>query len=56
MSPMPDRSQAHPCIGRLLVQVREFRDRHWRFTKEYIIKRSDYGIGSFQSLWAFLRM
>jgi indoleamine 2,3-dioxygenase len=25
----------------LLDQVREFRERHWRFTKEYIIKHTD---------------
>lgn len=23
-------------------QIREFRDRHWRFAKEYIIRRSSY--------------
>lgn len=30
----------------MVDQVREFRDRHWRFTKEYIIKRSDYQIAT----------
>jgi len=28
------------------VQIREFRDRHWRFTKEYIIRRSSYGVAT----------
>ncbi|KAF8581757.1 hypothetical protein K439DRAFT_1635926 [Ramaria rubella] len=27
-------------------QIREFRDRHWRFTKEYIIRRSSYGVAT----------
>ncbi|GJJ10032.1 hypothetical protein Clacol_004258 [Clathrus columnatus] len=27
-------------------QIREFRDRHWRFTKEYIIRRSSYGLAT----------
>lgn len=30
----------------MIDQVREFRDRHWRFTKEYIIKRSDHPIAT----------
>lgn len=30
----------------LLDQVREFRDRHWRFTKEYIIKYSDHPVAT----------
>lgn len=30
----------------MIDQVREFRDRHWRFTKEYIIKRSDYPLAT----------
>jgi indoleamine 2,3-dioxygenase len=28
------------------VQIREFRNRHWSFTKEYIIRRSSYGIAT----------
>lgn len=27
-------------------QVREFRDRHWRFTKEYILKYSDHPVAT----------
>lgn len=27
-------------------QIREFRDRHWRFTKEYIIRRSSYEVAT----------
>ncbi|KAF7982205.1 hypothetical protein HWV62_29386 [Athelia sp. TMB] len=27
-------------------QIREFRQRHWSFTKEYIIRRSSYGIAT----------
>jgi len=27
-------------------QIREFRNRHWSFTKEYIIRRSSYGIAT----------
>jgi len=27
-------------------QIREFRNRHWSFTKEYIIRRSAYGIAT----------
>lgn len=27
-------------------QVREFRDRHWRFTKEYILKHSDHPVAT----------
>ncbi|KIJ22468.1 hypothetical protein M422DRAFT_217848, partial [Sphaerobolus stellatus SS14] len=27
-------------------QIREFRDRHWRFTKEYIIRRSSYSLAT----------
>eukprot|EP01033_Poteriospumella_lacustris_P001454 gene1454-1056_t len=30
----------------LLDQVREFRDRHWRFTKEYIIKYSNHPVAT----------
>lgn len=30
----------------LLDQVREFRDRHWRFTKEYILKYSDHPVAT----------
>ncbi|UZJ57123.1 hypothetical protein CBS101457_006443 [Exobasidium rhododendri] len=30
----------------LVDQVREFRNRHWMFTKEYIIKRSNYGLAT----------
>ncbi|KAK4047562.1 hypothetical protein OIV83_005349 [Microbotryomycetes sp. JL201] len=30
----------------MLDQVREFRDRHWRFVKSYIIKYSDYNIAT----------
>lgn len=30
----------------MVDQNREFRERHWRFTKEYIIKRSDYPIAT----------
>lgn len=29
-----------------IPQIREFRDRHWRFTKEYIIRRSSYGLAT----------
>ena len=30
----------------MVDSVREFRDRHWKFTKSYIIKRSDYAIAT----------
>ncbi len=30
----------------LLDQVREFRNRHWSFTKEYIIKRSTHPVAT----------
>ena len=30
----------------MVDQVREFRDRHWKFTKEYIVRRSDYPIAT----------
>jgi indoleamine 2,3-dioxygenase len=29
-----------------LDQVREFRDRHWRFTKEYILRHSDHPVAT----------
>ena len=30
----------------LLDQVREFRDRHWKFTKEYILKFSNHPVAT----------
>lgn len=30
----------------LVDQIREFRSRHWRFTQEYIIKRTNYDIAT----------
>ncbi|KAM0788095.1 hypothetical protein ACM66B_001264 [Microbotryomycetes sp. NB124-2] len=30
----------------MLDQVREFRDRHWRFVKNYIVKYSDYSVAT----------
>lgn len=30
----------------VLDQVREFRDRHWRFTKEYIIKQTKHPVAT----------
>jgi indoleamine 2,3-dioxygenase len=34
--------QSHMLYIQLLDQVREFRTRHWKFAKEYIIKRTAY--------------
>lgn len=42
---LEDSTSATLYLG-LLDQVREFRDRHWRFTKEYIIKYSDHPVAT----------
>jgi indoleamine 2,3-dioxygenase len=41
-------SEANSAVRYLsaIDQVREFRDRHWRFTKEYILKFSDHPVAT----------
>lgn len=41
-------AEAHSAVRYLSAvdQVREFRDRHWRFTKEYILKYSDHPVAT----------
>jgi hypothetical protein len=31
------------------IKIRDFRDRHWRFIKEYVIRRSSYGVARWLS-------